>query len=615
MTDDRSRRRAAPGTTDARALMASLLAAAPPETMAVVTVLPGDTVDVVAEKVRAARAALVQIIFPAPLPEFQVSSSFAALRVLTDDTGSHLTVVSADQRTLDAAVRGKLEILPLDDGQPRAGVQRRNYETTALDALDDFDNPPDLPPPPRLARRAQAAAEAPARRAPDNPPRPLMRRAGTANVRGERAAVDKKSARAGRIPIDAVRPRRPILPVLLPLIVVVAAALLAAAWYFTSRVTLRVAPPAAVAEQPFVDQVIAVSNTPPTPDTPAVFAVPVSADAQYTASGTVSNQTITAVGRGEGQISITNTGPAIPLPAETEFIGINPAGQEVRFAIDTAQTIPGIAARPDLSGTDYGRATITVRALSPGSQGNVAANAINRIVLPGQQPLVSDRSNFLIRHEAIGGGSEQPLRVVTEDDVRRLLGEALTGLYNTGVQQLRAQIDEGQNLIDASTVLPAPVDLERPTSYDPPIVSPPVGQSADATTGAFSVAVRAQFRALATPADRSVSIQLQEAVRAYFRQQPEPPCPTGSTPGFAVSAWRWDGERLLISGAISCSSSGTLSPEASVLVRQAIQGKPFTEAQAALAELQRQGVIGDVALPQVRAFPTYDWLIEISTTP
>src|SRR5262249_46290770 len=153
---------------------------------------------------------------------------------------------------------------------------------------------------------------------------------------------------------------------------------------------------------------------------------------------------------------------------------------------------------------------------------------------------------------AIGGGSEQPQRIVTEADVQAILGQALTALYGNGIQALRSQIDETKLAIDATTIAPSATALGDPKNYAPPVVEPAVGQPVDPNNPVFKVTVHTNFNALATPTGHTVADQLQTIVPQFFFQRPDKPCKDNEHQGTRVDASHWDGERLTIDGAVSC---------------------------------------------------------------
>lgn len=403
---------------------------------------------------------------------------------------------------------------------------------------------------------------------------------------------------------------------LLPVVVVLLIALALIFWLLASRVTVTVTPPtASAAGRAFTNEVLGRIGSDSTATETAVQADPVAADAEATVAGQVTKETQAPVGIAKGEVTIANTiESAVPLPKGAEFIGKNERGEEVRFTLDNDVTIPPAVTSSSLSGrsTTYGQVNVPVTARSPGAASNVPENSIKQILIPGQQPIVSDSSNFLIRHGPIGGGTDLPQRIVTEDDVQAVLQDALTQLYNNGIQQLRGQIDESKLAIDASTVTPSAADLASPESYQISAIEPAVGQTVDPANPAFNVTVRAHFSALATPLRKSVSEQLQTIVPKYFQQRSDSPCKVGEQQATSVSSWHWDGQRLTIDGAISCQPAGGLPAETVDRVRSALVGQSSDTAEAGLRTLQQQGLIGSYQLPAGRAsFPRFGWLITV----
>jgi hypothetical protein len=351
--------------------------------------------------------------------------------------------------------------------------------------------------------------------------------------------------------------------------------------------------------------------------TAAIEAAPVSAAAEATVTGEIQKETLSPVGTAKGEITIINTiGSAVPIPRGSEFIGKNSAGQEVRFSIDNDVTVPGATSTSSLSGssTTYGQIAVAVTARSPGSASNVDVNSITQLLIPGQQPIVSQNSNFIFQNQPIGGGTEEAQRIVTEADVQAVLGQALTALYANGIQALRGQIDESKLAIDATTVAPSAETLGDPKNYDPPVVEPAIGQAVDPNNPVFKVTVRASFNALATPSGRSVSDQLQTVVPKYFFERPDRPCKTGERQGTRVDASRWDGEKLTIDAVITCTPIGGLPPETIGKVKDAVRGQSHDGAATSLETLKQDGLIGDYQLPDQAQLPRFDWLITVQTT-
>jgi hypothetical protein len=412
------------------------------------------------------------------------------------------------------------------------------------------------------------------------------------------------------------RPRA-LTPLLIAVAIALLLALLLAIWFLSSRVTIMIAPPASAAsEHPFTSEILPLVR-PGESSNAAVQAVPASADAEAVVSGQVQNETLSPSGTAKGEITIINTNSsAVPIPKGSEFIGKNGAGQEVRFSVDNDVTVPGATSSSSLTGssTTYGQIVVGVTARSPGSASNVDVNSVTQLLMPGQQPIVSQNSNFIFQNAPITGGSEQPQKIVTEADVQAILGQALTTLYANGNQALRSQIDETKLAIDATTISPSAAALGDPKNYAPPLVEPAVGQPVDSNNPVFTVTVRANFNALATPADRSVADQLQTIVPQFFFQRPDRPCKASERQGTRVDASHWDGEKLTIDGAISCAPIGGLPPETISKVRDSVKNQPRDAAVRGLEQLKQEGLIGDYQLPNQAQFPRFDWLITVQSS-
>ncbi len=407
---------------------------------------------------------------------------------------------------------------------------------------------------------------------------------------------------------------RALTPLLIALAIALVIALALAFWFLSNRVTITVAPPvSAASEHPFVGEIIPLVQ-PGENSNAAVQAVPVSASAEAVVSGQVQNETMSPSGTAKGEITIINTiGNAVPIPKGSEFIGKNGSGQEVRFSIDNDVTIPGATSSSSLTGsnTTYGQIVIAVTARSPGSASNVDVNSITQLLIPGQQPIVSQNSNFIFQNAAIGGGSEQPQRIVTDADVQAVLGQALTTLYANGNQALRGQIDESKVVLDTSTITPSAELLGDPKSYAPALVEPAVGQPVDSNNPVFKLTVRANFNGLATPVSKDVSAQLGEVVKNHFAQRADTPCKANEIPSQRVNQVGWDGEKLAISGVINCSPVGGLPPETISKVRDSVKNQPRDAAVRGLEQLKQEGLIGDYHLPDQAQFPRFDWLITV----
>jgi hypothetical protein len=623
---------------------------------AVVPVAPDDALDVVAGKVRAAGASHVQLLIPAGAAAFRSPRGFRALRVALGGRGIQVSVVSADPATLAAAREADVDTLGLDASTGTTRIAQAPSVARPVNADDEaflreldqvggetlpalggteaeldiaLDDAPDYQPPAPAPRPPRPLPEAAMRRLSGDTspelarprPRPRPERVSQSSyVDAEPpAAIPAPRPRTRSSPqeeiYDVAPRRRTVSPNLIAFLVIAALLTAAVLWALTNRVTVILTPPAgATRQEPFANEIIPLSRAASAGTATAVQALPVAAEAEYTLTSQVSTETVSPVGRARGQVRIVNTiEQPVPLPEGTEFVGQNAENAEVRFVIDQATTVPPAVTTSSESGrnTTYGETTVSITARSPGSASNVGANAIKQVFIPGQPPLVSDRSNFLLRHEAIGGGSEEPQRIVTEAEVERVLGEALTNLYNTGLQALEAEAAAQGLAVDQSTVAPNIAGLSQPESYDAPVVNPPVGTVVDANNPSFTVTVRTRFNALAAPADRPVAKQLETVVPQYFSQRASPPCSAGESQAVKDVSWGWNGERLAIEGVVECTPLSSVPPERVAAIRAALVGQSGEAAAATLDQYRQQGVIGGYQLPDRAELPPFELLIDV----
>jgi len=280
--------------------------------------------------------------------------------------------------------------------------------------------------------------------------------------------------------------------------------------------------------------------------------------------------------------------------------------------LEQAVSVPAAVTSSDASGlsTTYGSLEVLVTARIAGSAGNVPRDAITRIAIPGQQPIITDRSNLLIRHEALAGGSEALRRAVSDAAIQPVLGEALTGLYRTAMERFQQEIGDRAFALDPETIAPTPERLAQPDGGVTVTVTPDVGEPVG-DDGAFDVTVSATFSALATPTDEPVRVQLQRIVPQHLVRQVALVCQPAALPAFVVDAWRWDGSELSADGVMSCTTPSQLADDMLVRIHAALLGMTRTEAREYLDVLQSRGMIAGYTLPDVERLPELDWLLTV----
>lgn len=643
--------------TGITAVLSAILASNPAS--AVVPVVPADTLDGIVERVRAARASSVQLLVPEGVPALQGRRSFKALRLILQRDGISVLVISPDAQVLEAARSSGLETMTVGDPpSPRPATpaptppparpvidERDAAFLRALDdvpsrdpyadlsekdaafaaSLDDFSDavatvttpsaqpetlPPSAAPPPRRVSAADVRLSADEERRASA--HETARRSGSAPRRQPQSRPTVRTT--PRIAGVPARTNDRTMMIGIAVAVLIVALLIAFGWYQANRVSIIVGPPVIQSRtQPFRGEVIPITTADPGANPLSIQAAVVQAEASFTVQGQVTSETLAPVGRATGQVRIVNViEQPFPLPEGTELLGVNPAGAEVRFVIEGPVTVPPAVTTVSDRGrsTTYGEIAVSVVARSPGSASNVESNTLTQILIPGMQPIISDRGNLLIRHEAIGGGSEQLQRIVTETDVQRVLGEALTGLYNAGMEQLTRQIDQSVLAIDPTTITPDTIELARPEAYNPPLIEPPLGQPVDPANPVFRVTVSTRFSALATPRDRLISKQLEQVVPQHFLQRGAP-CNPGEQVGFDVAGWRWDGSKLTINGAVACTEYGTLTNDMLSQIRKDLVGASRSDAEMRLQQFVQQGAISTYSLPAIETLPGFDFLIDV----
>jgi hypothetical protein len=598
MSDEPARQSGRPNPDrDALALLDALLTEAPAAT--VVVVRPNDTIGTVAARIYATGAARIELLFPPEHVEFRQPTSFSTLRSLLAEAGIAVSVVTVDPAIAAAARRGQVSAVTVEPP----------VRTVAAD-------PPVVATPANRAAEPPTLPATPANRAAEPPTLPAARRSPDVAVLHEAATLAQPRRDASRdadtAPSRIQRNRR---SALIGTIVALGMMLAGGAgWLSTQRTTVAIVPPRAATEQHAFDgEVLPVAAALPQSDVPTVQARALNVAVTFSVRGTVQAESMVPTGRAQGIVTIINTlEQPVELPQGTDLIASGADGGEIRFMLDQAVTVPAAVTSSDASGlsTTYGSLEVMATARVAGSTGNVPRDAITRIAIPGQQPIVTDRSNLLIRHEAITGGSEELRRAVSDAAIQPVLGEALTGLYRTALDRLQQEIGDQAFTLDPETIAPTPERLAQPDGGVTVTVAPEVGGLV-ADDGAFDVTVSATFSALATPTDAPVRVQLQRIVPQHLVKQVTLVCQPSALPAFVVDAWRWDGSELSADGVMSCTTPSQLSDEMVVRMHAALLGMTRTEARDYLETLQSRGMIAGYTLPDVERLPDLDWLLTV----
>ena len=318
-------------------------------------------------------------------------------------------------------------------------------------------------------------------------------------------------------------------------------------------------------------------------------------------------------GRAAGSIRIINMlEQSIPLPVGTEFIAQGVNGS-VRFMLDEPATIPAAVTTSSLTGrtTTYGDVTVAVTARSAGSDSNVAADTVNTLLLPGQGPITSGSGQLTLRNDAITGGSETVRRIVSESDMARLLGAALSRVYAQALRELTDQAQQRMLQLDEATLTPEPESLGTPAIYGVPTLDPPVGTVLEPQNATVSLVVSVTFRVYAVQADKSVQAQLQSVVPQRFQGGNTPICRVGEIPAFRVDTWQVHDANVRINGEIRCAPQMPIDATVLANLPAQLANMSYTDAQALLDTLQTNGVISSYTLPNRDRMPPLPQLVSV----
>lgn len=403
-----------------------------------------------------------------------------------------------------------------------------------------------------------------------------------------------RMARPERSPEELAARRRQSRNLLLwPLLAVVLLLTIGALWFaFNGNLSLgrgpalRIAPPLNTANaQEFTNQIVPLVADPVSdPSSINVQGMLLTAPVTVTLQGTAEKTTLAPIGFASGTITLRNrsTQP-VTIPAGTEVT----AGSQ-KFTLQANVTVP---ARTDTeAGTTFGVAQATLKAITPGGQGNIGPGTITAI--PGFSGTIT-----VAQPGAFAGGSDQEVKIVSPDDVNRLLPQALSQLYGKGVKDLVAQVQQqpGFELVkgQATAEITPTQDVLMQIRPDQYAVFPPIGQVTQ--DGNFTLQVFQTFSALAGPQNKPIDQELQRAVAAKIRQQR----PELGNANIEITGWRRGDQGLLVDAiATPRSSYQQVPPTLASEIQDNIKGKSRAAAQEYLDTLKSNGSIGDFTLPE-----------------
>ncbi len=318
-------------------------------------------------------------------------------------------------------------------------------------------------------------------------------------------------------------------------------------------------------------------------------------------------------GRARGVVRIINLlDQDINLPAGTEFIGQG-VNAEVRLMLDEPAVIPRAVTTSTLTSrtTEYGQTEVAVTARSAGVASNVAENQVTTLLLPGQGAIASNQGQVILQNGPISGGSETVRRIVSEDDVSRLLGSALAKSYAQALTTLQAEAQQRMLVIDSDTMSPSLAVLGDPQVYGVPRLEPEVGTVLDAGAAEVRLTVQLSFVAYAVKAEHTVPRQLQQAVPTRFQGGMTPVCKVGELPRMRIDTWAVQDETVVINGTIECAPQMPIDDAILAQLPQQLAATSPEQAASILDALKDQGAISDYQLPARSELPPIPQLITI----
>jgi hypothetical protein len=621
---------------------------------ALVFVVPGDDAERVLQRVLAAGGERVNLLVSDAATALRDPAQAARLQQAAQAHSIDLILISADPQTLAAARSSRITTLSVSGAPVLAPGQSlpppppaqpiselRAGDADFLRSLDDLDLAPPVhrdadadtvfaadldsidveattrptAPSQRVrpedielsaAERARAAGHA----APSRPAR-------VQPARSDPAATQPMPRRSAVVPVPVEQPRAAGTSWLIPALSALLVLLLLAISFvlvFGNRATVTISAPARPdAVVPIADLPLPIASPGSGDTSTAIAAEALASDVAFSAEGTVTESTLAPSGTASGVVQVLslNTQP-FSLPAGTEFIAVQPNGQEVPFISGSDVVVPPATTQDTGAAvvTNRGVIDVSVSARSAGSASNVDANSIRRIVLPNGQSFGVESGNLTVRHNQILGGSEAEVRIVRESDVQPVLAAALTGLDAEARRQISGLAAARGLALEETTITPRRSDLEQLQGFEA-FVRPAVGETLSPESATFNVTVQARYAALATPSGEPLQDQIADVFTEQLRQAGL--ISPGDCRAPFVTDWRWNGSVLTVDGDIRPDPACGADLDAAVYnqVREAVRGKSRAEAAAALDGLVAQGVIGSYTLPDRETMPGWGWQIRV----
>lgn len=565
----------------------------------VVVVMPDDDVAAIIEKIRSTGTSQVSLLVTGSMKLLQQPANWADIQRGVAAEAVTPLIISTDPEILRAARHAGVETMGVADTPSDPVVMGYQRPTAAADASSVA-----------VAGAAAVAQDAP----PSDFQRRLQSRAAELTAGGDETQPTAPSSSV--LPFN---PRLILVPMIILLLIGIFFLLMQDMLTSTAsniippagplpqvQVTLPSPPSEA---QPIEAEPIAVSSIDTEPSDVAVQADQLTVTVVYTQTGQVEEETFAPAGVARGVINLVNlNSQSISFPEGTEFIGVNPAGREVVFVADSGFVLPGSSQSRQGAQiiTTLGQAQMTITARTPGSGSNLPAGSIAQIVIPGQGGISVNAGSIELSHGPISGGTEEPIRVVKDNNVEAQLSPALTSYYNSAQRELEARAAAANLVLETRTISPtadmlgkAATRLLDPDIGDPGIfdlrVIPPIGETVDPAAPSFFVVVEGEFSALTTPLGASLQEQIQRVFPNHLADQGR--IPRGMNVG--ITGLQWDGTMLTVDGVLEpIAGPIQLSPQEQTEIADMIRGKTRAEAIAVLDEYVERGWIASYSLPE-----------------
>jgi hypothetical protein len=402
-----------------------------------VVVTSDDTLPQIVDRLREAGSGghAVNLVVPIDSSLLLTASEFRQLKEEVDEQRLTVLMQSADPLRLRLAERLGVRAQPLPRARPTLAM------AAAKTAAAPWPGPPDISRIPSPRQEGEPVGEeqglAPL---PTRDPESLW-----PDQNGNTVAVADEGAELA-LPQDEVRhesenPPRRWLPVAAALVALVAAAALAIRFVLPGAVVTivpRTAPVAAAVRFDVTD------NGKPLDDA-AAFALPAqpqSIDVVWTGSTPATGVRVEPDATAAGSIELRNTSPEAVLVAAGTVVSTE---NDVQFAFADDVTVPGV----DAATGEPGAATGMVRAVAPGTGGNVGTGEIG-----GRLPNGVYYSN---RMEPTSGGTDKEFPIVTQADLDALTTAAKEAAPALAADAL-AKEESGLAVVPSSVEVTAEVD-------------------------------------------------------------------------------------------------------------------------------------------------------------